>query len=168
MEEDKQDTQQEIQDVEEQPSDESPPAHHGPHHVAEDDIFPLIGIHKKDEDSEEEDGETSQILGSKKRLDLASLEESKNNEKPDGTPKSIAKLSADFSEEDSIREHAYNYFIFTLAGKPIFCRFGDEFHLSPMFATFSALIPKILSFYSDNPFYQNRNFLRCIRAKNIK
>lgn len=37
-----------------------------------------------------------------------------------------------------------------------------------MFATFSAMIPKILSFYSDNEFYKDRNFLRCIRGKNIK
>ena len=37
-----------------------------------------------------------------------------------------------------------HFFIFSSAGKPIYSRNGDVFHLSPMFATFSALIPKII------------------------
>ena len=121
-------------------------------------MFPLIK--QSTEEKEDDDLETSQILGSKQRLNVASFGESDSSDLKNEESKSFSKLSVDNSEEDSLREHAYNYFIFTLAGKPIFCRFGDEFHLSPMFATFSALIPKILSFYCDNPFYKDKNFLR--------
>ena len=115
---------------------------------------------------DKDDDEISDKLSNKQRLDISKFNEVEE-EKANRT-KSISKLSADFTDEESIKEHAYNYFIFTLAGKPIFCRFGDEFQLSPMFATFSALIPKILSFYSDNPFFKDRNFVRCIKAKNLK
>jgi len=166
MEEKKQDSAQptieEITPTEEENDEPSLPSEPS----ADDDIFPIISKNMNEEEKKSEE-ETSQILGSKNRLNTESFNETEgqNNIKSD---KSDAKLSIDMSEEDSIREHSYNYFIFTLAGKPIFCRFGDEFHLSPMFATFSALIPKILSFYSDNEFYRNRNFLRWIRAKNIK
>jgi hypothetical protein len=132
-----------------------------------EDMFPIIKDIPDDEDNEADSG-TSQILGSKERLDVSSFSESDTSELRLEDSKSFTKHTVDLTEEDSLREHAYNYFIFTLAGKPIFCRFGDEFHLSPMFATFSALIPKILSFYCDNAFYKDRNFLRCIRAKNIK
>jgi len=52
-----------------------------------------------------------------------------------------------------------NFFIFTSAGKPIYSRYGDEFDLSPVFATFSALIPKLLSFYCNEPFYPKSNFI---------
>ncbi|CAI2366780.1 unnamed protein product [Moneuplotes crassus] len=134
--------------------------------TGDEGIFPTI-VKSKEEEEEENSEEASAILNSKKRLDVNSLEESEEGAQEESKA-SFSKLSIDVTEEDSIREHAYNYFIFTLAGKPIFCRFGDEFHLSPMFATFSAMIPKILSFYSNNEFYKDRNFLRCIRGKKLK
>ena len=58
-----------------------------------------------------------------------------------------------------------NVFIFTLAGKPIFSRYGDEFALSPVLATFSAIIPKICSFYSNESFFSADNLVRNISAK---
>ena len=136
-----------------------------------EDVFPDVGEVSQDI---KEDDDRSERLSSKNRLDFSSFDEIVKQDSIDetgknsGSKRSMAKLSADLAEEENIKHHNYNYFIFTLAGKPIFCRFGDEFALSPMFATFSALIPKILSFYSDNPYFRDRNFLRCIKAKNLK
>ena len=161
MEEDKQAPSDEVSI----PEDDDIPVNK---HPSEEDLFPIISAKHEVEDIDKDDEETSEILGSKNRLDISSYSESEANQAMLDDVKSYGKLSADFTEEESIREHSYNYFILTLAGKPIFWRFGDEFQLSPMFATFSALIPKILSFYSDNPFYRDRNFLRWIRAKNLK
>ena len=46
-----------------------------------------------------------------------------------------------------IRKH---YFILTEAGKPVYSRFGDEIELAPFFATLSAVVPKVQSFFWDS------------------
>jgi len=56
------------------------------------------------------------------------------------------EISESLSELYSIRKH---YLILTDAGKPIYSRYGDENNLSPFFATLSAVIPKILSYFWD-------------------
>jgi len=61
-----------------------------------------------------------------------------------------------------------NFFIFTSAGKPIYSWYGDEFDLSPVFATFSALIPKLISFYCNESFYPKQNFIQSIFGKGFK
>ena len=43
-----------------------------------------------------------------------------------------------------------HYLIFTEAGKPVYTRFGDEQVLAPYFASMSAIIPKVQSFFWDN------------------
>lgn len=46
-----------------------------------------------------------------------------------------------------IRKH---YLIFTEAGKPVYTRYGDEMVLAPFFATMSAIIPKIQTYFVSN------------------
>ena len=45
-----------------------------------------------------------------------------------------------------IRKH---FLIFSEAGKPIYSRYGDEMTLAPFFATMSAVMPKIESYFWD-------------------
>lgn len=43
-----------------------------------------------------------------------------------------------------------NFLIFTEAGKPVYTRFGDEMVMAPFFATMSAIIPKLQSYFWNN------------------
>ena len=63
-----------------------------------------------------------------------------------------------------IRKH---YVIFSEAGKPIYSRFGDEMNLAPFFATMSAVIPKIQSFFWNPEVHakKNTNQLFSMQAK---
>ena len=53
-----------------------------------------------------------------------------------------------------IRKH---FLIFSEAGKPIYSRYGDEMILTPFFATLSAVIPKIQSFFWDPEVHAKKN-----------
>ena len=53
-----------------------------------------------------------------------------------------------------IRKH---FLIFSEAGKPIYSRYGDEMILAPFFATLSAVIPKIQSFFWDPEVHAKKN-----------
>ena len=56
------------------------------------------------------------------------------------------EISESLDEMYKIRKH---FLVFTDAGKPIYSRFGDESVLAPFFATLSAVIPKIQSYFWD-------------------
>lgn len=43
-----------------------------------------------------------------------------------------------------------NFLIFTEAGKPVYTRYGDEMVMAPFFATMSAIIPKLQSYFWNN------------------
>ena len=53
-----------------------------------------------------------------------------------------------------IRKH---YLIFSEAGKPIYSRFGAEMSLAPFYATMSAVIPKIQSFFWNPEIHAKKN-----------
>lgn len=55
-------------------------------------------------------------------------------------------ISDNMEEFYQIRKH---FLIFSEAGKPIYTRYGDEMTLAPFFATMSAVMPKIQSFFWD-------------------
>jgi len=58
------------------------------------------------------------------------------------------------------------FLIFTEAGKPVYTRYGEEMTLCPFFATLSAIIPKINSYFWNNQmhFKDQTNRLRWIQA----
>eukprot|EP00347_Sterkiella_histriomuscorum_P000651 403375021 len=59
--------------------------------------------------------------------------------------------SIEISEElEEFYQIKKNYMIFTEAGKPVYTRFGDEMVMAPFFATMSAIIPKLQSYYWNN------------------
>jgi len=76
------------------------------------------------------------------------------------------EISESLSEFYRIRKH---FLIFTDAGKPIYSRFGDETVLAPFFATISAVMPKIQSYFWDNAVHakQIKNKLRVLRGKDF-
>ena len=53
-----------------------------------------------------------------------------------------------------IRKH---FLIFSEAGKPIYTRYGDEMALAPFFATMSAVMPKIQSYFWDPNKHASQN-----------
>ena len=57
------------------------------------------------------------------------------------------EINENLDEFYQIRKH---YLIFTEAGKPVFTRYGDEMNLAPFFATMSAIIPKLQSYFWNN------------------
>ena len=62
-----------------------------------------------------------------------------------------------------------NFLIFTEAGKPVYTRYGDEMVMAPFFATMSAIIPKLSSYFWNNQ--QNAreqvNRVRWIESENF-
>ena len=62
-----------------------------------------------------------------------------------------------------VRKH---FMIFSEAGKPIYSRYGDEMTLAPFFATMSAVMPKIESYFWDPTKHasQNKNELHQLFA----
>jgi hypothetical protein len=76
------------------------------------------------------------------------------------------EISESLAEFYRIRKH---FLIFTDAGKPIYSRFGDETVLAPFFATISAVMPKIQSYFWDNAVHakQIKNKLRVLRGKDF-
>lgn len=57
------------------------------------------------------------------------------------------EIGDDMEEFYLIKRH---YLIFTEAGKPVYTRYGDEQVIAPYFASMSAIIPKIQSYFWDN------------------
>jgi vacuolar fusion protein MON1 len=57
------------------------------------------------------------------------------------------EISESLAEFYNIRKH---YLVLSDAGKPLYTRYGDEMILAPFFATLSAVIPKIQSYFWDN------------------
>ena len=53
-----------------------------------------------------------------------------------------------------IRKH---FLIFSEAGKPVYTRYGDEMTLAPFFATMSAVMPKIQSYFWDPTKHASQN-----------
>ena len=66
-----------------------------------------------------------------------------------GVPPRIddVEISESLDEFYRIRKH---FLILTDAGKPVYTRYGEEMLLAPFFATLSAIIPKIQSYFWDN------------------
>ena len=64
------------------------------------------------------------------------------------------EISDTMEEFYQIRKH---FLIFSEAGKPVYTRYGDEMTLAPFFATMSAVIPKIESFFWDPSKHASQN-----------
>ena len=77
------------------------------------------------------------------------------------------EISESLDEFYRIRKH---FLILTDAGKPVYTRYGDEMMLAPFFATISAIIPKIQSYFWDNnkDARLNTNMLQTITAEKYK
>lgn len=75
-------------------------------------------------------------------------------------------ISEEMTEFYLIKRH---YLIFTEAGKPVYTRYGDEQVLAPYFASMSAIIPKLQSYFWDNEksAREQTNRLRWIEAENF-
>lgn len=73
------------------------------------------------------------------------------------------EITDDLPEFYSVRKH---YLIFTEAGKPVYTRYGEEMTLAPFFATLSAIIPKINSYFWNNTIHakDQTNRLRWIEG----
>ena len=56
------------------------------------------------------------------------------------------EISDSLEEFYQVRKH---FMIFSDAGKPVYSRYGDEMTLAPFFATMSAVMPKIESYFWD-------------------
>lgn len=76
-------------------------------------------------------------------------------------------ISEEMTEFYLIKRH---YLIFTEAGKPVYTRYGDEQVLAPYFASMSAIIPKLQSYFWDNEksAREQTNRLRWIEAENFQ
>ena len=77
------------------------------------------------------------------------------------------EICEEMTEFYLIKRH---YLIFTEAGKPVYTRYGDEQVLAPYFASMSAIIPKIQSFFWDNERSSRENVvrLRWMEAENFQ
>ena len=78
----------------------------------------------------------------------------------------MADLSMDdeLTEFYQIRKH---FLIMSEAGKPIYTLYGDEENLSPFFATVSAIVPKIQSFFVTVAEREQKNQLKWVASKNF-
>ena len=76
----------------------------------------------------------------------------------------VIDIKEDMAEFYQIRKH---FLIFSEAGKPIYSRYGDEMVLAPFFATLSAVMPKIQSFFWDPEVHakKNTNQMQQLNAK---
>lgn len=76
------------------------------------------------------------------------------------------EIGEEMIEFYQIKRH---YLIFTEAGKPVFTRYGDEQVLAPYFASMSAIIPKLQSYFWDNEKNARDNTcrLRWMEAENF-
>ena len=74
------------------------------------------------------------------------------------------EISETLVEFYQIRKH---FMIFTDAGKPIYSRYGEEALLAPFFATISAVMPKIQSYFWDPSVHakRNKNKIHALRSK---
>jgi vacuolar fusion protein MON1 len=75
------------------------------------------------------------------------------------------EISESLTEMHKIRKH---YLIFTDAGKPVYSRYGDEITLAPFFATLSAIIPKIQSYFCTTQEESKSNRLHSLTSGKFK
>ena len=77
------------------------------------------------------------------------------------------EIGEELEEFYAIRKH---FLIFTEAGKPVYTRHGDEQVIAPFFATMSAIIPKIQSFFWNNAINakEQTNKLKWFEADNFQ
>lgn len=70
-------------------------------------------------------------------------------------------------EHEDFCKYKRHYFVFTEAGKPIYTRIGTENAISPLFATFAAIIPKILTFRIESQI-DPLNAIQVVESENAK
>jgi len=63
--------------------------------------------------------------------------------------------------------HSCHFFIFTTAGKPIFTRYGDEFSVASLCASYAAILPKLHCMYSDQYVGIACSGIRYIKTKEL-
>lgn len=97
--------------------------------------------------------------------------DNKKEEIADFVASLFAPLSKHQDENPSTKAffaHDKHFFIMTEAGKPVYSRYGDEYELSTFLASFSAIIPKVSSFFQQHkPASAPPNVLKTIRSKGL-
>lgn len=71
--------------------------------------------------------------------------------------------------------HTNHFFILTAAGKPVFTRhlfistsrYGDVYRVSALCASYSAILPKLLSIFVDQDLTKEPNTLRYIKTRSL-
>ncbi len=76
----------------------------------------------------------------------------------------------DIEKRRAFYSHKCHFFIFTTAGKPIFTRYGDEYSVASLCASYAAIIPKLQCMYSDQvggSTAEGTNPIRYIKTKDM-
>ncbi len=64
----------------------------------------------------------------------------------------------------SFYAHKSHFFVFTSAGKPVYTRYGDVYNVSSLCASYSAILPKLQSLYSEQDEHVSKNLIRYVRS----
>ena len=78
------------------------------------------------------------------------------------SPESIDEL-----KRKAYFNHKKQFMILTIAGKPIYTRYGEEGGTSAVCASFAAIIPKLNNLYNDQQHHSTLNTVRYIKSKNM-
>lgn len=61
-------------------------------------------------------------------------------------------------------KHKNHFFIVTIAGKPVFTRYGDVYTVSSLCASYAAILPKLHGIFNDQKRASKENTVRYIRT----
>jgi len=75
--------------------------------------------------------------------------------------------SEDEDKRNAYFNHNKQFLILTVAGKPIYTRYGEEGGVSAVCASLAAIIPKLNNFYDDQKHHSSLNEIRYIKSKSM-
>jgi len=70
----------------------------------------------------------------------------------------------DVAKRTAFYKHKNHFFIITVAGKPVFTRYGDVYSVSSLCASYAAIIPKLQGIFNDQGKTKKENTVRYIRT----
>jgi len=75
--------------------------------------------------------------------------------------------SADPENRAAFYNHRTHFMIFTVAGKPVFTRYGDESEIATLCASLAAIIPNLQEVHNAQQIGVRNNQLRYIKTDNM-
>jgi hypothetical protein len=75
--------------------------------------------------------------------------------------------SEDEDKRNAYFNHNKQFLIITIAGKPIYTRYGEEGGASAVCASLAAIIPKLNNLYNDQQHHSSLNEIRYIKNKSM-